>query len=792
MGAWVVRRRWWVIFATLLIMFAAASGVRFLTFTNDTRVFFSEENPQLQALEALENTYNKIDVVLFVLAPEDGDVFTREMLAAVVELTEVSWQVPYSSRVNSIANFQHTRAEGDDLIVEDLVQDAMDLSDADLERIKGIALSEPLLVNSLISPSGHVTGVSINVLLPGESLAEVPEVAGFARRLADDFRGKHPDIDVYLTGGVMSDNAFGEAGLKDMSTLIPLMFLTLVIIAGIALRSFTGTLSTLVVILISMVTGMGLAGWIGMSITAASVNASTIILTLAVADSVHILVTMFQQMREGKTRHQAVAESLRVNLQPVFLTSATTAIGFLTMNFSDAPPFHDLGNIVAMGVGAAFVYSVLFLPALMAVLPARVRSRPNQSDCPGCDRLADFVVNRHRHVFWGTLAVVVALMAGILRIELNDDWIKYFDESFDVRRATDFTEENLTGFHAIEYSLASGETGGINDPGYLAAVDAFAGWYRRQPRVVHVNTIAETVKRLNKNMHGDDASYYRIPEQRDLAAQYLLLYEMSLPFGQDLNNQIDVDKSATRMVVTLKGANTRALREMDERARGWLKENAPGLFTYGSGLSIIWAHISERNINSMLGASLGALVLISVILMFALRSFKLGLVSLIPNLAPAFMAFGVWGLTVGQVGLGLSVVSAMTLGIVVDDTVHFMSKYLRARREHNLDRSGAVRYSFNTVGTAMWVTTVALVVGFMVLSLSGYRMNADMALMAALTITFALALDFLLLPTLLMKVDREMDTFADESKEKTDETPDRTPGTVPDAVPVLISAGSDG
>ena len=179
------------------------------------------------------------------------------------------------------------------------------------------------------------------------------------------------------------------------------------------------------------------------------------------------------------------------------------------------------------------------------------------------------------------------------------------------------------------------------------------------------------------------------------------------------------------------------------------------MFTYGSGLSIIWAHISKRNIESMLGASFGALVLISAILILSLRSFRLGIISLIPNLTPAFMAFGIWGLLVGQVGLALSVIASLTLGIVVDDTIHFLSKYLRARREKDMDPVEAVRYAFNTVGKAMWITTFALVTGFLVLSLSGYNVNAQMGLLSAMAISLALFLDFFFLPALLMMMDRK-------------------------------------
>jgi predicted RND superfamily exporter protein len=749
-GGWVVERRWWVIVVTLVMIGAAAGGLSRLTFDNDTRVFFSERNPQLKAFEALEQTYTKDENVLFVIAPENGDVFTRESLTAVEELTEASWQIPYSTRVDSVTNFQHTRADGDDLIVEDLVREAASLSDRDLERIRSIALSERVLVDRLVSPSGHATGVNVIVLLPGESMEEAPEVGAFAHDLAARLRRDHPGISIHVTGGVMMDNAFAEASQKEMSTLVPAMFLLLIVLIGVALRSVTGTLATLVVIVLSMLTGLSLAGWLGISMTIASVNAPTLILTLAVADSIHILATMLHQMRLGTAKHEAIAESLRVNFQPVFLTSVTTAVGFLSMNLSDAPPFRDLGNIVAMGVLAAFLYSVLLLPALMAVLPVRMK-RSADADCAQCGRIADFVVRRRRVVFWGMLALIFLLTIGIPRVELDDNFHTYFDETYEFRRASDFAEANLTGLDSIEYSLESGESGGISDPAYLAVVDRFAAWYEGQEHVVHVSTLADTMKRLNKNMHGDDEAFYRLPEERDLAAQYLLLYEMSLPYGLDLNNRINVDKSASRATVILEQVSAKTVRAIDERARLWLEENAPpSMATSGTGLSVVWSHISLRNSRSMVIAALLALLLISAILTFALRSLRLGLVSLIPNLAPVFMAFGAWGFLVGRVGLGQTVILSMTLGIVVDDTVHFISKYLRASREHRMASPDAVRYTFHTVGTALVITTVVLTAGFAVLSFSSYRMSADMGRLTGLTIVLALALDFLFLPTLLM------------------------------------------
>jgi predicted RND superfamily exporter protein len=753
-GEWLVRWRYPVLLVSLALVLAAASGAQFLTFKTDYRAFFSSDNPQLRAFEQLQNTYTKTDNVLFVLAPRDGNVFTPETLASVSRLTEACWQIPYSIRVDSISNYQHTEAEEDDLIVADLVENPENLGPVELQRIHDIAVNEPLLVNRLISPDGDVTGVNVTIQLPDEgSGAEVPEITAFARKLVAEIESANPNLDVYLTGMVIMNNSFPEVIMHDQQTLVPLMFAVVILSLVLLLRSATATLATFLVILFSIVTAMGLTGWLGIALTPPSASSPTIILTLAVADCVHILVSFLHAMRRGHDKTSAMIDSLRINLQPIFLTSLTTVIGFMSMNFSDAPPFRDLGNIVAMGVTAAFIFSVTFLPALMLMLPVRVRKATRQHTLL-VDRFAEFVIARRSLLFWGMGLLVVALVIFIPRNELNDEFIKYFDKSIDFRNDTEFATTHLTGIYTIDYSLGNGEAGGISEPEFLRDVDHFADWYRQQPGVLHVNTLTDIMRRLNKNMHADDPAWYRLPEQRDLAAQYLLLYEMSLPYGLDLNNQVDISKSATRMTVSLESISSNELLGMEKRAQEWLAENAPHMQSDGASPSVMFAYIGQRNIRSMLTGTSIALVLISLILVFALRSLKLGLVSLIPNLAPAAMGFGLWGLLSGQVGLGLSVVMGMTLGIVVDDTVHFLSKYLRARREQGLDPQGAVRYAFHTVGIALVVTSLVLIAGFLVLAQSAFKLNADMGTLTALTIGFALLADFIFLPPLLMKLDR--------------------------------------
>ena len=753
LARWIIRQRWWLIVLTALIASVTASGMWFITIDSDLRVFFAEQDPRLLELEVLENTYTKHESIIFIIAPEQGEVFTGQTLQAVKELTEASWQMPFSSRVDSITNFQFTYANQDELIVEDFFVDPGQLSNTQLEQKRQLALTEPLLVKRLLASDAATTAVIVNVIFPEKAGEAVEQIATFARQLRDKFQNQYPDIEFFLTGSVMFDMAFSEVGRHDMLLLAPLMFLILVLVVGFAVRSVVATVATMFVVLLSMLSAMGIAGWLGISINPASANAPTIILTLAVADSVHILVTMYRLMYAGKSKNDALIESLQVNLQAVFLTSLTTAIGFLTMNFSDSPPFNDLGNIVAIGIIMAFLYSVFFLPALIAVLPVKARRAPVIAAHDFFQRLSSMVI-RYQKLIIITLSLTVAITAVLItRNVLNDNWIRYFSHNIPVRVATDVLEHRLSGSDFIEYSLSAAGPGAIADPEYLQRLEQFAQWLRQQPEVVHVYSVADIFKRLNKNMHNDDAAWYRLPASRELAAQYLLLYEMSLPLGLDLNNQINVDKSATRIIVTVKNMGTRVFRGLDQRVQQWLQKNMPEyMHVRGSGLSIVWAYLSKRNIINMLIAAFGALFAISLVMIFALKRLDMGFISLIPNLTPAVMAFGLWGLFVGEVGLGLSVVSSMTLGIVVDDTVHFITKYLRFRTNKTLSPENAIQQTFFLVGPAMAVTTLALVAGFLVLTFSDYKMSADMGLLSALTVSIALVMDFLLLPALLLKL----------------------------------------
>ncbi len=755
---WMLAHRWPVILITLLWVAAASSGIARLEFSANYRIFFDEHNPQLQALEELENTYGKNENVAFLIVPDDGDATSQTALSAAVWLTEAAWRTPYARRVDSLANFQYTTAEGDDLYVRDLVN-PRELGQAEARsRIRAIASSDPRIAGSILAWNGDVSVVSATIELPDDGLLEaVAEVAAYARATAAEAEERFPGIDLRVVGTVMVNQTFVEASIRSQMIFLPASLLLMGLILGVLTRGWAGVAATGMVMVFSILASMGLGVWAGLPFSPPISPAPTIVLMIVVANCVHLLVALRRGLRTGASRHHAIVESIGLNLQPVFLASLTTALGFLSMNFSEVPPYRHLGIFVAFGVGASFLLSVTFLPALLSLLPVRA-TEGRRLRAPLMKLLADAVLRYRKAILWGWLVVVAAMILAVPRNELNDVLVHFFDESVEFRQDTDFMDERLSGNTLLEYSLHAPVEGGVTDPRFLAGVADFAEWYRQQPPVRHVAVVTDTFQQLNKSMHGDDPAAYRIPKSKELAAQYLVLYELSLPQGLNLNNQIDRSRSATRVTISAETLSSQEVLDLNARAEAWLKENAPQVASVNAtGPAALFAYIGQRNIRAMVVGTMVVLLAISAVLLFALRSLRLGVVSIVPNLVPAILGFGVWGLTVAQVGLSLSVVVAMTVGIVVDDTVHFLSKYHRARRDDGLSPEEAVRHAFDTAGEAMFTTTVVLVAGFLILVFSPFVPTAQVGVLTAMIIAFALMADLTLLPALLTTVEAYFD-----------------------------------
>nr|QIH44511.1 MMPL family transporter [Vibrio ziniensis] len=746
-----------VLIICIILIFSASIGLSQLTFKGEYNVFFDPSNPQLQAFEIIQSRFSKTDSMAIVIAPNSGNVFTPNTLKLIKQLTDAAWQTPYSSRVDSLTNYQHTEATEDELLVDDLVADSFEFSTENIHKVRLIALNAPETKNAIVSSNGDVSVINITVQLPNKNMtAEIVEVYDYVSQFLLEYQEKYPDVHFYKAGLVAMNYSFIASAKKDIMTLVPIMLLVIMVFLTLMLRSVFSVFATMIVVTSSVTTAIGLASWWGVAMNIASVNIPTLVLTLAVADCVHIIATMRHQMAKGESKSKAILYSLKINFVPVIITSLTTAIGFLMMNMSDSPALRSFGSLAALGVMLACLFALTLLPALLKLFP-NAQLPLHNDDAPNyMDSFSAFVVAKKNLLLVGSVVIIVISAWLISLNRINDEPAKYFSEQSEFRQAADFMQTHISGMGSVSISIDSNEEHGIVEPEFLTEVDSFTEWLRAQPEVDHVTSLTDILKRLNMNMHGDDRFHYRLPENKELAAQYLLMYEMSLPYGLDLNNQINIDKSALKIQVITKNLGSDESIALEQRIYNWFNHNSTSKDPYivqASSPFMMFAHIGATNMKSMLISLPVSLLMISVLLMLSLRSFKLGLISIIPNMVPAVIGFGMWALISAEINLALSVVASLTLGIVVDDGVHFLAKY-KAARQQGYGPEEAIRYSFHHVGQALWITTVVLVAGFSVLAMSTFRLNSDMGILSSLIIFLALVIDFLFLPSLLIVFSR--------------------------------------
>lgn len=728
-----------------------------MQFDADPNLYFSADNVHMQRIKELQKNYGRVNTVTFVLSIKEGELFTRENLAILEELTLEAEKLPYSRRVDSLSNYTYTWSQNDELFVEKLIQDADTLSSAKISQIKNFALSDAATLNRLASNRGEVAMVNLLVEIPlKDRINNELYLARLATELATRLEQKYPHIDILLTGKVITNATINNTVYKDSIILIPLMFLVIFGLLIIFLQSFLSVLIIGIITIFSCITAIGLAAHMNIVMNLLSITSINIIITVSIAHCVHIIVCFLQAYRKGKTKINALTESYRVNMQPIFITSLTTILGFLSMNMSSMPPAHDLGNITALGVVIVFILSLTMLPALIMLFPISYKARKNSFLTEAnMDTLSTYIIKHRYLILIGSISISTLMLGLASQNIINDNFSENLKKPAQVRLDNEKIDTYFGGFYNIEYSFNADKNSSVSNPEYLHALDNFTLWLRQQPEVKNVYSYTDVIKRLNKNMHGDNPDFYRIPDTQEEAAQYLLLLEMSQPANGDMSHYLLQDKSASRLIVAFPSIDSIKMIELTARFEKYIRENLPEYMYYpGTSLSVMWAHLgSEVLVSSLKGVFL-VLLLISLILIFIFKSVRYGIISIIPNIFPMGIGYGIWYLYNGFLDTSQMMVLCITVGIVVDDTVHFISKYLRGRRELNYNCEEAISYTFHRVGAPIWITTVVLVIGFSMLIFSSFVPNSNLGALTAIILLAALALDFLLLPSLLLWLDK--------------------------------------
>lgn len=757
----IVARRSLLMLVSLVVLLIAGAGTTALQLKTHYSVFFDKDDAQRVAHETLERDFTQADNIYFVVRPDNGDVFSEHTLRAIRTLTERSWQLPYAVRVDSIANYMLVSAVDDEIAAAPAIDDSFSYAMPAIEHVKALLLERPELKKVLLAEDGSMTGVNVSMALPYASETAAKEATLAARTLRDDIVSQYPELSIDVVGQVAFNWDFTELAEIDGQTLFPVMFTLMFLVMSYFYRSLAAVISTLLVISMSSAFAMGMGGWLGFTLNPINLVAGTIIMTVAVADCVHVLNEFFARMRLGDLPEIALQHSFSLNAWPITTTSLTTAIGFLGLNFSASPPFRELGNITAMGVFAAWILVYTLFPWLLLkmVKDKQVERIRSGAATTNIDRFIQTLINGCKKISNTAIVCVLlmttALTACIALNKLDERVLMYFDKDVPFRQAVETIQDKMLGFDRIAYRFDSGDTNGVYDPHFLLSIDQFVQWARTQHEVTQVTSYTDVIKTLHQTMNDGSVDTYTLPSSRESASQLVLAYELSLPFGADSNHLVDQSKQSLRVSVGLRSQSADELLAFDKKVQTWFAGHMPANVTtsHGASVSMMFAHIGNKNIESMVYGNITISLLITLCLIVAIRSFKYGLLMLLPNITPALVTFGLWGLLVGEINMAVAVVFCISLGIVVDDTIHFTSKFLHARRNLAMSPAQAIDYAYDKVGKAMLVTSLILVCGFLVLALSPLKVNSHMGLLVAMSIFVACVFDLSIFPRILLWVE---------------------------------------
>ena len=751
----LIKYRYLSIGLVLIVVCLLATGLTKLTFNPDLETYFPEGHPAVIRYNEIDDMFIPTDNLIIAVHSNEGTLFNGDSLKVIEELTKKSWTIPYSVRVDSLTNYSYVKSVNDDLIVEPFIEEAEKKSIEFFEKRENLVAGEDIIYKSLISEDKKTSVVSIIVDPPGPNKEDQnTELINYILGFIEPIKESNENLDIRLLGNPYLDYISPRIVKAEMPVVMPLMLLLIFLIVFLMIRSYEAVLATFVVILMSLMATFGSIGILGNPLNQMVTTIPILIITLALADCIHLFSIYFQNRVKGISSKESMEKSLEMNIQPLFLTTISTCIGFLCLNFIEVTPLRDLGNAVAIGIGFAFIFTIFFIAPIVSFFEVKTASKVTKQTRFSTS-VGSFILKNGNKLIFSITSISFLILLCIPMNELDENPTQMYAEGFtSFSSDTLWLDEKLSVTFPVNF-LATNEEGQVSDPDFLKILDKFSVWLEEREQVNHVTSLANNMKNLNKSMHGDDPEWKKIPENADLSAQYLFFYEMSLPMGLDLNSSISQDRKSTKISATLKDMSANEFEEFNNEVLGYLQQNnLENMISEPSSFRVIFTYMVEAIVNSLLYGLFIGILLITLIIGLFFRSYLLPALSIFPNILPIGMGFGLWGLFVGDVGFMVAVGMGSTLGVIVDFTVHFLSKYELARKEFKKSVEESVIYSFETVGFALIIMTVVLALGFSVLNLVTFIPIQDFAKFSVICFIGGLIINFLFLPNLLMKFDK--------------------------------------
>ena len=722
-----------------------------ISIDNELTSFYKPDDPALIEQHKFTEIYPHFGTFIVLLGWDAPYGETPAQVTALRQLQQQLDSLPYAVSTTSVLSVVAPDPNEEALNLDQPLSNFANLSTAKRRDVWQQVTQQPGVDGFLLSYDQKMAAVVVQLELLGDRDSAAAKVGAVFEEIKRDWLKKYPDSELYSNGSVALHHAAIEAFEVDLRWLTPIIFFGGSLIIWLLSRSLSALFAGNVVVLGAVLITAGVCGLLNITFNQTSILTFALIFIIGLADSIHVITQFMLKLAQGLTKQEAMKASLRFNLKPMVLTSVTTAMGFVSLNFIQSPPFSLLGNVTAFGVIVALLMSFLALPGLLMLLPFKpheqLKTLPKV-----CFWIAHKATTYPTTILVsvGTLTLISVLLFQF--ISFNNNELDYYQKETDIRKAIEITQANFAGVHTFDVAIQNNNNERINDIEFLTQADELARWLRDLPGVSKADSYVDILAVLNRHFDPDSGS--SIPASEGIANDLLMVYQFALPRSDMLNAFINLENGGIKItVVTEPLANQQmiALKDQISAKIGTL----PALSEVAvGGNSMMLAHLGQTIIKSMVYGSMTALLLVTIVILIGLRSVFYSFLSLIPNLIPALLTYGVWAAWRGDVDVAASSAFCIGLGIVVDDTIHIMTHYQEARKR-GLDARTAVVESIGNVGPALFTTTLVLCLGFLIMSFSGFGPNATIGFMSFTMIGLALLLDFVLLPALFVVVDRD-------------------------------------
>jgi len=755
----ILKFRWAIAILVPLLTIGLATQLKHLEFESSFRIWFNEGSSAITRYDNFRSIFGNDDAILITFEDENG-VMNPKALATIDRLTQKLWRTKSITRVDSLTNYQYVHASKDDpdeILIEDFIENINSLSPSELKAKEAIAITEEMLVNKIISADGKTTMISGRL---SSKSTEDP----IALRAVNDAviayvneESKKTGYTFHLAGGPVLNTAFATLAIHDMTTFTPMVIIIVMLLLWIVFKRASGMLLSIAVVVFTFLIVLSIQVVLGYKLNNFTANMPVFVIAIGIADAMHLFWIYLIGRRKGLDNNEAIHYTVEKNFLPILLTSVTTAVGFASLGISDIVPIKTLGIATANAAILAFILTILFVPALLAIINPRIKEKElkKAQEKPNhiAKNYAKFIIKHDIKIILASVIIFGAVGLGLSKVKVDSNTVRYFREDVGFRQTVNFIEAKLTGPMVYEIVIDSKEKDGIKKPEFMKMVKRFANEYKaKYPDVRHTASLVEVVEKFSEVVSGTK----EIPDSKNLIAQYLLLYSFSLPQGMEINDKMDIDEQLLRLTCSVNIVDTSLDLEMINWAEQWW-EDTP-YTAQVNGQTEMFANMQHDVTNTLLESIILAISAVSIMMFFIFKNVRMVPLFIIPNVLPIVLVVGIMGWLGMTIDIGVAISGAIIIGVAVDDTIHFLVKYREARqRGYNFEDS--LTYIMQYAGSAIIFTTVILSLAFTTFSLSQFVPNVNFGIVTAIALVIAVVVDLIMLPAILSRYDGKEKSF---------------------------------